>query len=236
MLTAFTDGHVAVWRRTRRHWRQQPGCDGFELALVVRLHQSSIKCLDMLSLSSSSSWPSSSAEEKEQKEQKEDGGGSARWRVITGGDDNALGILDLARGADAAYRVLGRWRVRDAHAAAVTGLCVVGQEAGRTEVATASNDQRIKLWRIEGGGGGGGGGRGCEGVRVALLDDRYSSVADAGALELIGPGKLMVGGVGIEMWDVLSGREDGEADGKESLIPAATTISTTTSTTCNGLT
>jgi hypothetical protein len=30
-------------------------------------------------------------------------------------------------------------------------------------------------------------------------------VADAGDLELIAPGKLMVGGVGMEVWDVLDG-------------------------------
>jgi len=38
-----------------------------------------------------------------------------------------------------------------------------------------------------------------------MLDNRYSSVADAGDLELIAPGKLMVGGVGMEVWDVSRG-------------------------------
>ncbi|KAK4157813.1 putative cytosolic iron-sulfur protein assembly protein 1 [Chaetomidium leptoderma] len=169
VLTAFTDGHVAVWRTQDKE---------FSLALVVRLHQSSIKSLDLSS--------SSAGEEPR------------RWLVATGGDDNALGFLDLAWDeSKGGYIARGRYRVKDAHAAAVTGLCVVKGESGMVEVATASNDQRVKLWRVE---------RSAAGrIRVAMLDNRYSSVADAGDLELIAPGKLMVGGVGMEEWDVSRG-------------------------------
>jgi len=131
------------------------------------------------------------------------------WLIVTGGDDNALGFLDLAWDEprdprnEGEYVVLGRYRVRDAHAAAVTGLCVVNaEEAGESglvaEVATVSNDQRVKLWRAERRTGPGG-------IKVALVDNRYSSVADAGDLELVEPGKLMVGGVGMEIWDVTKG-------------------------------
>ncbi|SPQ18631.1 49d5461b-4751-4982-84dc-b6d02c996408 [Thermothielavioides terrestris] len=194
VLTAFTDGHIAVWTTTTTTTTTAAaaagGSDEFALALTARLHQSSIKSLDL------SCAP-----------------GSARWLVSTGGDDNALGFLDLAWDRHTGqYTVLGRYRVRDAHAAAITGLCVVANGEGEEEeeeeeeargmmkrmmqVASVGNDQRIKLWRVERGGGAGGG------LRVAFLDDRYSSVADAGDLELIAPGKLMVGGVGMEVWDV----------------------------------
>ena len=170
VLTAFTDGHVAVWRATTHGG----AASGFEMVLVVRLHQSSVKSLDL-------------AVE-----------GEGRWLVATGGDDNALGFLDLAWDADKGrYVVVGRYRVKDAHAAAVTGLSVVKTETGVTEVATASNDQRVKLWRAER--------KATKGIRVTMLDNRYSSVADAGDLELIAPGKLMVGGVGMEGWDVSTG-------------------------------
>jgi hypothetical protein len=74
---------------------------------------------------------------------------------------------------------------------------VVGGGEGVTEVATVSNDQRVKLWRAER--------RAAGGMKVTMLDNRYSSVADAGDLELIAPGKLMVGGVGMEVWDVSRG-------------------------------
>ncbi|AEO66110.1 uncharacterized protein THITE_19167, partial [Thermothielavioides terrestris NRRL 8126] len=189
VLTAFTDGHIAVWTTTTTTTTAAAaavaaagGSGSFALALTARLHQSSIKSLDL------SSAPT----------------GSARWLVSTGGDDNALGFLDLAWDRHTGtYAVLGRYRIRDAHAAAITGLCVVanGEEAPgmmrmTMQVASVGNDQRIKLWCVERGGGAGGG------LRVALLDDRYSSVADAGDLELIAPGKLMVGGVGMEVWDV----------------------------------
>ncbi|KAK3300868.1 WD40-repeat-containing domain protein [Chaetomium fimeti] len=174
VLTAFTDGHVAVWRTTTTTTTTVAG-DGavglFEMVLVVRVHQSSVKSLDL------------AAE------------GPGRWLVATGGDDNALGFLDLAWDAGkGGYVVVGRYRVKDAHAAAVTGLSVVKTGAGVTEVATASNDQRVKLWRAER--------SATKGMRVTMLDNRYSSVADAGDLELIAPGKLMVGGVGVEVWDV----------------------------------
>jgi WD40 repeat protein len=173
VLTAFTDGHVAVWGRTAK--TGAAGAGEFNLALVVRLHQSSIKSLDL-----------SAAE------------GPGRWLVATGGDDNALGFLDLAWDGDKGeYVVRGRYRVSDAHAAAVTGLSVVKAEPGMTEVATASNDQRVKLWRAER--------SATRGMKVAMLDNRYSSVADAGDLELIAPGKVMVGGVGMEVWDVTGG-------------------------------
>jgi hypothetical protein len=178
VLTAFTDGHVAVWRAST-----QGGAGEFTLALVVRLHQSSIKSLDL----SPSSSPSSS---------------STAWFIATGGDDNALGFLDLTFDkTKGEYAVLGRYRVRSAHAAAVTGLSVVREEApGTAELATVSNDQRVKLWRVERSAAGG--------IRVALLDNRYSSVADAGDLELIAPRKLMVGGVGMEVWDVSEQEEE----------------------------
>ncbi|KAK4246885.1 hypothetical protein C7999DRAFT_15033 [Corynascus novoguineensis] len=175
LLTAFTDGHVAVWTAQKK--RGLRGSSELALAQVVRLHQNSIKSLD-LSFDNT----------------------TTGWLVATGGDDNALGLLDLAwDAAERVYVVRGRFRVKDAHAAAVTGLAVVRHaEPGVAEIATASNDQRVKLWRADRKIAAGG-------MRVALLDNKYSSVADAGDLELVGPGKLMVGGVGMELWDVSRG-------------------------------
>ncbi|KAK4239062.1 putative cytosolic iron-sulfur protein assembly protein 1 [Achaetomium macrosporum] len=196
LLTAFTDGHVAVWRTTLESSTDTD--TEFTLCWVARLHQSSIKSLDLVSGSS--------------------GSGSSRWLVVTGGDDNALGFMDLAWDADkdkgmyVAPAPGRRYRVRDAHAAAITGVCVVRmeeEEAGVTQVvATVSNDQRVKLWRVERRTKDDGGGR----IRVAMLDDRYSSVADAGDLELIAPGKLMVGGVGMEMWHAHVPLRSGEVE------------------------
>ncbi|KAK4192782.1 putative cytosolic iron-sulfur protein assembly protein 1 [Podospora australis] len=175
ILTAYTDGHLAIWRPSSSDQTV------LEIVTLIKLHQSSIKCLDLTQSSPSN---------------------QHQWLIATGGDDNALSFLDLSYSAETQeYSVKGRYRVRDAHGAAVTGLCAVShseEEGGGVfamEVATVSNDQRVKLWRATR--------RSEDGkVDIKLLDNKYSAVADAGDLELVAAGKLMVGGVGVEVWDV----------------------------------
>lgn len=163
LVTAATDGLVGVWVARR-------GVGEFELVVVERLHQSSVKSLDIAASG-------------------EEGG----WLVVTGGDDNALGFLELVWSGEG-FTVASKSRVKSAHAAAVTGLRVVRAGGGVTEVATVSNDQRLKVWRARRKAGGG--------IAVAMLENRYSSVADPGDVEVIAPGRLMVGGVGMEVWEV----------------------------------
>ncbi|OHE97459.1 WD domain-containing protein [Colletotrichum orchidophilum] len=166
VITAATDGCLAVWRS-----------EGSEYVLrhTERIHQSSIKALDVHSTSD------------------ED-----RVVVLTGGDDNALGIVTLVSRSsgdddDRTFEPVTRAGVRKAHAAAINGLTVLGAAGlGGVDFATVSNDQRVKMWRL--------GWR--EGVEeVTLLADEYSGVADAGDIEIIGDGKVAVGGVGLEVWD-----------------------------------
>ncbi|KAF6820685.1 WD repeat domain-containing protein [Colletotrichum sojae] len=138
----------------------------YVLRHTTRIHQSSIKALDIHATAD-------------------------RAVVFTGGDDNALGITTLDPGAG--FAPTGRAGVGKAHAAAINGLTVL-KATGRGEVvyATASNDQRVKMWKL--------GWRG--GVEeVTLLADEYSGVADAGDLKVIEGGKVVVGGVGLEVWD-----------------------------------
>ncbi|KAK4451564.1 WD40-repeat-containing domain protein [Podospora aff. communis PSN243] len=181
VLTASTDGHLAIWSSAQ-------ASDGgdyshFSLTAATKLHQSTIKCMDMSSSSSPGLLP------------------THRYLVVTGGDDNALGFLYiLFTPSRSTFTILNKSRVKSAHAAAVTGLAVLPSHfepsAGGqlTEVATVSNDQRIKVWGIST--------ADEEGrIRFQMRDDRYSSVADAGDLEVIGPGRLMVGGVGVEIWE-----------------------------------
>ncbi|KAK4165775.1 putative cytosolic iron-sulfur protein assembly protein 1 [Cladorrhinum sp. PSN259] len=176
VVTAYTDGHLAIWHKANG----DNSASKFVLSHPpIRIHQSSIKALDLTTP------------------------GFDRWLIATGGDDNALGFVDLAYdSAKNVYSVAGRYRVKSAHAAAVTGLCAVGSEEGVIEVVSVSNDQRVKLWRGETGEDG-------EGFRVKLLDNKYSSVADAGDVEVIADGegdggrrRVMVGGVGMEVWDL----------------------------------
>ena len=153
VLTASTDGHIALWR---------PADGVFALVGAARVHQSSIKSLDI----------------------REEGHG---YLVITTGDDNALGVTSLAFN-DGALAVLGRTIIRSAHAAAINGVVVL--PGGR--VATVSNDQRVKIWRV-----------GASGPSVELVENRYSGVADAGTVDYLPRRKeLLVGGVGMEVWEI----------------------------------
>ncbi|GKT43105.1 regulator of V-ATPase in vacuolar membrane protein 1 [Colletotrichum spaethianum] len=161
VVTAATDGCLAVWRSA--------GAE-YVLRHTARVHQSSVKALDV---------HSSSAD---------------KVVILTGGDDNALGITTLDLSADGGFAPVARAGVRKAHAAAINGLTVLRATEDNKEVvlATASNDQRVKMWKLTWRGG-------VE--EVTLVADEYSGVADAGDVEVIGDGKVVVGGVGLEVWD-----------------------------------
>ncbi|KAK3939689.1 WD40-repeat-containing domain protein [Diplogelasinospora grovesii] len=200
VLTAFTDGHVGIWQTKRD--RDAENFTDYELASVAKLHQSSIKSLDVAYT------------------------GSHHWLVVTGGDDNALGFLtvgwDINRIVQekvVAVSIWDRSRVKDAHAAGITGVCILegrkrliggkapsGRATGGSltlDVATVSNDQRIKLWRAEQRLNPKPGDSPTGGTKVALLSNEYSAIADAGDLTLLSrdSSKLLVGGVGMEVWD-----------------------------------
>ncbi|KAI1119280.1 WD40-repeat-containing domain protein [Nemania sp. NC0429] len=227
VLVAATDGRLAVFTDIRS--RGDENTDLIDVP-VTKLHQSTVKSLDMQSIAS------------------DDGGTS--YLVVTGGDDDAIGVLHIhspfspipptppteptsrvsisrpdpppssdqspfsASSPDPAhtrhastrgqgqpqaryYEIRGKFVVRSAHAAAVTGLGILRLENGGRDavVVTASNDQRVKTWRLVGW-------RSAE-PRVHLLDDRYSGVADAGDLEVVGE-RVLVAGVGIEVWGAAS--------------------------------
>jgi hypothetical protein len=149
----------------------QPLLPDFSLFLVSKLHQSSIKSLDIRTTCE---------------------GGRKRWLVGTGGDDNALALVDLALDTERReIKLVRSFRISHAHAAAITGLRMVVQEDAGLLCVTVSNDQRIKKWRIQTIGG--------HGADISLLEDQYCAVADAGALDVLPKGELMVGGVGMEV-------------------------------------
>ena len=233
VLTAATDGHLAVFGdvplsttpRTQQqvsllptggqqhHGAAKPtaaaalaldeeaglvdvAVDPRTVAHVSRIHQNSVKSLDVRSVSLSGGGGGG-------------GGGVAAHLVVTGGDDNAMGITCLQ--SDAAWttstsgdsrtrarvEVRNKAIVRSAHAAAVTGIVILRLlEGGRDAiVVTASTDQRVKAWRLIG--------WQSPGPRVVLLDDRYSAIADSGDLETLDDRRVLVAGVGMEIWSVL---------------------------------
>lgn len=167
-LTASTDGHLATWEAS--FGNDNPS--SHVLVQVVPLHQNSVKSLDLC--------PSL------------DG-----FLVLTGGDDNGLGITSLiplvGEEQTRRFTVSRRGIVRKAHAAAINGVAVL-ERGEETLGVSVSNDQRVKVWRI-----------GTE--RTELVADEYSGVADAGDVVVVGSAsnhtnqsKLVVGGVGVEIW------------------------------------
>ncbi|KAG6368021.1 hypothetical protein INS49_002221 [Diaporthe citri] len=187
VLTASTDGHLALWK-AKGTMPTTPGLSApaeHELVEAQRLHQSGIKAIDLRALphNATSSPPS--------------------YAVFTGGDDNAIGHVRLDRAAGGDFRITSRSLVSGAHAAAITGLCIAGVEAAgpvgscRVRLCTASNDQRVRSWVAAVGDGGAMG-------RMLLVGDGYSAVADCGDLEQLGEGRVVVAGVGMELRTVQS--------------------------------
>lgn len=185
VLTASTDGSVVVWEAERSEGSVPAG---YAIKSVHGLHQSSIKGLDVLMVPTTT---------------------GRGWVVLTAGDDNALGILQLyedvhigAAGNELQHR---RAVVRSAHAAGITGVRTIKSSLpDEVLAATISNDQRVKLWRVRGLGAGR-----EKRLKVELVQNKYSAVADAGDLALSPDGKLVVAGVGVEVWEMHVGGDGG---------------------------
>jgi WD40 repeat protein len=178
-LTAATDGHMAIWEANDLTAGSEGQTAEHTCIHVTRLHQSTIKSLDMRQLRTET---------------------GTSYLVITGGDDNALGLLHLhTDGTSQEFVVKSKSIVRPAHAAAVTGIAILKTTAGGREatVVSVSNDQRVKKWKIVNW-------QSSNGARVSLVGNQYSSIADAGDLEVLENGRVMVGGVGLEVWDAAS--------------------------------
>jgi WD repeat-containing protein 6 len=185
ILTASTDGHLAIWTATISP-SSTTGLAGYKLVSATQLHQSSIKALEVAATGT---------------------GGMLRHLVVTGGDDNALGvtILETSENSDEPQQppnviVKNKSIVRRAHAAAINAVAILdhSQDDGNAVVATASNDQRLKIWGASGRDVAAG-----KGIPISLLEDRYSGVADAGALEVLDTNmskRLLLAGVGLEIW------------------------------------
>ncbi|RYP57452.1 hypothetical protein DL770_010667 [Monosporascus sp. CRB-9-2] len=177
VLAAGTDGRLAIYGNlTSPSDRNGEIEEEFRDVSVTKVHQNSVKSLDMRRVESN---------------------GETTYLVVTGGDDNALGVTHLRFNAtEARYEVKGKSIVRSAHAAAITGIGILRMINGDRDaiVVSTSNDQRVKTWKLAG--------WQSTGLRIALLDDRYSSVADSGDLEVLDENRFVVAGAGMEVWSL----------------------------------
>ncbi|RPA92542.1 WD40 repeat-like protein [Choiromyces venosus 120613-1] len=107
--------------------------------------------------------------------------------IYTGGDDCAFGITHI----DTKNSVAESWIVPRAHASAVTAVLCVG-----VRVLTAGVDQKVKLWEVS---------EGEKGITVEMREQRESAVADISAAEVVGGGKVVIVGVGVDVWEASDG-------------------------------
>ncbi|CAK7197363.1 WD repeat-containing protein 6 [Sporothrix eucalyptigena] len=190
ILAAFADGHLTVWKASPVSGETDGPSkySGYTLLCATKSHQNAVKALDLVRTTEGT--PSSTL-------------------IFTGGDDNAIAVTSLSEmqdGDNSAFSFRKTFRVSSAHAAAVTGARILLHEMSETgdsrlTVATSSNDQRVKAWRVIVPAG-----RSAVCVRIQLLDDRYSAIADPGDVESIGgpeEASAIVVGMGMETWSLL---------------------------------
>ncbi|KAK5711621.1 WD repeat-containing protein 6 [Elasticomyces elasticus] len=120
--------------------------------------------------------------------------------VITGGDDNGIGITRLTAAGNMKTLLLPR-----AHAAAVTGLAITSTSKDSLTFASGSLDQRLKLWQADVNVSL----SGVHGVDFKRLGSEYTAVADVSSLASYtmddGAVRVLVGGVGVDFWRLSSG-------------------------------
>ena len=138
--------------------------------------------------------------------------------IATGGDDNALG-LTLVVAEDGKGPFFRTLLIPKAHAAALTALDVVDCRPGHGHVivVTAGNDQKVKLWKLEGqvlNSADAAAFRAicsiqdvAQGLAVEKVGEAWSCVADVSAIQIVGATKkwidVMVVGVGMELLRLL---------------------------------
>ncbi|KAI5369561.1 Putative WD40/YVTN repeat-like-containing domain superfamily [Septoria linicola] len=164
LLTASTDGHLVTWTTTD---------DSLSWHTRHKVHQSAI-----LSLISHKLAPSHTSTDD--------------YLLISGGDDNALGITRIFNNT-----LLKTLLVPRAHAAAVTALAITRSTNDHIWLASSSIDQRIKLWKIDISAAAK---PGVEGIEIKLLQNVHTAVADVSSMEVVGEHRVLVCGVGMDLW------------------------------------
>ncbi|KAK7914640.1 hypothetical protein PG985_012343 [Apiospora marii] len=178
ILTAATDGHVGIWKAPISLALNGGDVAQFTALTISRIHQSTIKSLDIRQ-TTGTAFPS--------------------YLLATGGDDNAIAFSHLYRDSESDQLAFGKKHiVRPAHGAAVTGVAILKSRFDQCQatVVSISNDQRVLKWRVLD--------WATAKAKVQLLESHHSAIADAGDLEQLSEDKVIVAGVGLEVWDPLA--------------------------------
>ena len=199
LLTASTDGHIVVWplseaQETNNTIGHTTSHEDFpsQTPLIwtkrYRIHQSSIKCIEILELSKQDSI------------------------VVTGGDDNSIAFTRVTGNTkEPYYPIFVSVRIPRAHASTITSIRFISHTVskdrrfatGPYRIVTSSNDQRLKTWLLSVDTTQ----PGIDGLSVTRQENIYSEVADASCMATIPRGAngatLVVAGVGLEMWKII---------------------------------
>lgn len=205
-VISATDGHIATWDLTEilspsfavsdgkvkmgfLFQENSPAALAWEHQYAV--HQSSVKALAAHAISSTSTL------------------------LVTGGDDNALSISILATPSASAPEsdlVFITKCLPHAHASAINDVTVFqeSRHADRAEfiIGSSGNDQRAKIWLVQFSTSTQVGS--AADIKVSLKKDAYTAVADLSSMGVYNPEphegttmqKLVLCGVGMDMWDV----------------------------------
>ena len=201
LITSSTDGHIATWPIS--DLLAEKGISSSDRGLCLsdyktavtgshslhwnsrhRIHQSTIKCMSLLRLSKD------------------------RVIIATGGDDNAIALTSISPRTDTTHTVrFSTLLIPRAHAAAITAVRYLtshGDAPGSFLILSTGNDQRLKSWRVrvvdES--------SGAEGIEVEKASNESSAIADASCMEILSESglvtmRVVVAGIGMEMWDIV---------------------------------
>lgn len=161
-----TDGHITIWEVSRK-LDNISSLDGevqkFDKMLInQQLHQNGIKSFEIFPI------------------------GDGEYRLVTGGDDNALIVSKISLESDNELKLQPLAYEADAASATITSISKIGE---RLFVAT-SVDQIVRLWSFDD-------------DRLTCKSAAYTTVADTGCCDSakVGDSQMVViGGAGISTW------------------------------------
>lgn len=111
---------------------------------------------------------------------------------VSGGDDNSITFAKLNFNTSTAEKI---FTISSAHSSTITGVAAVPDNTRR--FITSGVDQNVKLWEIS-----------PSWNQIELVDEKYTTVADTGALDValfqqdqVG---IIVGGSGLSFWTIKS--------------------------------
>lgn len=109
---------------------------------------------------------------------------------ISGGDDNAISLAQLDLSSN---NVKKTFSIDSAHATTITGVALIPNKDS-IKFITIGADQQVKLWRVS-----------DSFDFIELEDKKYTTVADAGSLDVALFGDtagILIGGSGMSLWKV----------------------------------